>query len=53
MSTHEQCPHDPRETTGPTGMYHCPECGEIVLAGLAHSDSPDDLEQDEPSNFNN
>ena len=53
MSTREQCPHDPRETTGPIGMYHCPECGEMVLAGLVHPDSLDDLEQDEPSNFNN
>ena len=33
-----KCPHDPRETTGAIGMYHCPECGEMVLAGIAHPD---------------
>ena len=32
------CPHDPRETIGPIGMYHCPECGEMVLAGMDHID---------------
>ena len=32
------CPHDPREITGPIGMYHCPECGEMVLAGTEHPD---------------
>ena len=32
------CPHDPRETIGPIGMYHCPECGEMVLAGIGHID---------------
>jgi len=30
--------HDPREITGPIGMYHCPECGEMVVAGLEHPD---------------
>ena len=53
MSTREQCPHDPRETTGPIGMYHCPDCGEMVLAGMAHPEPPCGIEQDEPSNFNN
>ncbi len=31
------CPYDPRvmvETPG--GMYHCPVCGEMVLAGCEH-----------------
>ena len=32
------CLHDPRETTGAIGMYHCPECGEMVLAGMEHPD---------------
>lgn len=32
------CPHDPKQTTGPIGMYHCPECGEMVLAGMDHPD---------------
>ena len=29
------CP-DPRRTQGPIGMYHCPECGIMVVAGLPH-----------------
>ena len=51
MSTKEQCPHDPRETTGPVGMYHCPECGEMVLAGMEHPDYSllDDMSDEEPS----
>ncbi len=32
----KQCSHDPRETTGPIGMYHCPECGKMVVAGMEH-----------------
>jgi len=33
------CSHDPRELKGqPIGMYHCPECGEMVIAGIAHPD---------------
>jgi hypothetical protein len=31
------CPHDPRELKGePIGQYHCPVCGEVVIAGLPH-----------------
>jgi hypothetical protein len=33
-----KCGHDPEKTTGPLGMYHCPECGEMVLAGAPHPD---------------
>lgn len=33
-----QCKHDPKETIGPIGMYHCPECGDMVLAGMDHPD---------------
>ncbi len=29
------CP-DPRQTFGAIGMYHCDECGTMVLAGFAH-----------------
>lgn len=32
------CSHDPRKTVGPIGMYHCPECGQMVVAGFAHPD---------------
>ena len=35
------CPHDPRETHGPIGMYHCPDCGCMVLAGLDHGPHED------------
>jgi hypothetical protein len=32
------CSHDPRELVGqPIGMYHCPKCGEMVVAGLKHT----------------
>jgi hypothetical protein len=30
------CDHDPKATFGPVGMYHCPDCGLMVLAGLGH-----------------
>jgi hypothetical protein len=31
------CAYDPRPLLGqPIGMFHCPECGEMVLAGLPH-----------------
>lgn len=37
------CPHDPRVLLGePIGMYHCPECGEMVIAGLPHPVEPED-----------
>jgi hypothetical protein len=32
-----QCPHNPEELKGqPIGMYHCPICGDMVLAGVKH-----------------
>ena len=32
------CNHKPEEvpTTTPIGMYHCPDCGAMVVAGFAH-----------------
>lgn len=27
-----KCPHDPKETHPAVEMYHCPECGEMVIA---------------------
>jgi len=31
------CRHDPKLLTGlPIGMYHCPDCGIMVVAGLPH-----------------
>lgn len=47
-----KCSHDPTKLLNmPIGMYHCPECGEMVLAGVAHTpdeswfDDPDEDEQ--------
>ncbi len=35
----ERCKYDPTAMAGmPIGMFHCPECGEMVLAGLPHPD---------------
>lgn len=33
-----KCEHDPKLTEGPIGMYHCPECGDMVIAGMDHPD---------------
>jgi hypothetical protein len=40
-SEHEPCPWpwDPQQLVGvPLGQYHCPFCGEMVLAGMPHLD---------------
>lgn len=35
----QKCPYDPSMLIGvPLGMFHCPECGEMVVAGMAHPD---------------
>lgn len=37
----EECPWpwDPKQLAGaPLGMYHCPYCGEMVIAGMEHVD---------------
>jgi hypothetical protein len=48
MSDETACPHDPRELAGaPIGMYHCPECGEMVLAGLPHDVTKGSMTSDE------
>lgn len=31
-------PSAPPYDTAALGMFHCPECGEMVLAGVAHPD---------------
>ena len=34
-----KCSYDPKVLKGkPIGMFHCPECGEMVLAGIEHLD---------------
>jgi hypothetical protein len=30
------CTYDPNTVHGAIGMHHCPECGEMQLAGWAH-----------------
>ena len=33
----ENCTYDPRPLVGePIGMFHCPGCGRMVVAGLPH-----------------
>lgn len=33
-----KCSHDPRQYAGQAiGMYHCPECGCMVIAGVEHT----------------
>lgn len=39
-----QCPHDPKETHPAVGMYHCPECGEMVIANMEHPDYSNTVE---------
>ena len=44
-----KCSYDPSHLKGkPIGMFHCPECGEMVLAGLPHPDYSllDDMPED-------
>ena len=32
-----KCPYEPQQHIGqPIGMYHCPVCGEMVVAGFPH-----------------
>ena len=46
------CPYDPiTDTTGHAGMYHCPDCNQMVVAGVPHPDwerLSALFEQDEP-----
>lgn len=38
----KKCTFDPEIYKDvPLGMFHCPECGEMVLAGLPHPVNPD------------
>lgn len=30
------CTEKPEDTHGAIGMYHCPDCGAMILAGLPH-----------------
>ena len=46
----KKCSFDPRVyKNAPIGMFHCPECGEMVLAGLPHfSDDAGGITKHEP-----
>ncbi|MHB1098914.1 MAG: hypothetical protein ACYCZR_05095 [Burkholderiales bacterium] len=40
------CTYDPKVMAGkPIGMFHCPDCGEMVLAGVDHPDYDSDEEE--------
>ena len=46
----ERCPWpwDPQQLVGaPMGQYHCPYCGEMVLAGVPHVDYREQPEPDQ------
>lgn len=48
-----KCDFDPVQVKGAIGMFHCPECGEMILAGCSHPDfdvEPDFLD-DKSYNF--
>jgi len=40
-----KCTFDPKNITDPIGMFHCPECGEMVVAGIEHPDYSKSLEE--------
>jgi hypothetical protein len=44
-----KCTFDPTSDIykdAPIGMFHCPECGEMVLAGMPHPDYDTLLDED-------
>lgn len=43
------CLFKSEDIQGPIGMFHCPECGEMVVAGVPHPDYSilDNLEDEE------
>jgi len=48
-----KCTFDPTADiykNAPIGMFHCPECGEMVLAGMPHPDW-DEFYKNRPMNF--
>lgn len=45
-----KCSFDPTADiykNAPIGMFHCPECGEMVVAGLPHPDWDEFYDEDE------
>ena len=46
-SNTSSCPYDPMLLKGaPIGMFHCPECGEMILAGVPHINYDIDIAED-------
>lgn len=46
------CPYDPSVLVGiPMGQFHCPICGEMIIAGVPHLDYSllDDLDDSDTS----
>ncbi len=38
----KKCLFDPKTYAGqPIGMFHCPDCGDMVVAGIEHPDYDD------------
>ena len=45
----QKCSYDPSPLINvPLGMFHCPKCGEMIIAGMAHPDTP--LIEEPPNN---
>lgn len=42
----QKCKFDPTTVNGAIGMFHCPDCGDMQIAGLPHI-SMDDLDTSE------
>jgi transcription initiation factor IIE alpha subunit len=48
-----RCTFDPRNYVGlAIGMFHCPECGEMVLAGVEHPGELEESDFDELDRLN-
>ena len=44
LINNDKCPYEPeRYTNVPIGMYHCPLCWEMVLAGMPHPRKSDSV----------
>ena len=41
-----KCDFDPVQVKGSIGMFHCPECGEMIMSGEQHPDYDIDYDTD-------
>lgn len=49
----DECPYPAEHLVGlPLGMFHCPLCGEMILAGALHTRSTDLTDLDPPEDGN-